>query len=81
MTEIWTSVILDIAMAVLAASLALLFWRKGTKQFRLHFVLISLLVLVLSVSYMCELFSTGLDAKLLWNDVEYVSIAVVPYVA
>ena len=80
MTEIGTSVLLDIAMAVLAATMAVLFWRKGTKQFRLHFVLISILVLVLAVSYMCELFSGGLEDKLLWNDVEYVSIVVVPVI-
>jgi signal transduction histidine kinase len=67
-------------MAVLSALLAMLFWRKGSKQFKLHFVLISLLVFILSVSYMLELFTDSLAVKLLWNDIEYISVAGVPVV-
>jgi signal transduction histidine kinase len=38
----------------------------------------SLLVCSLAISYMFELFSSNLDMKLLWNDVEYVSIVGIP---
>ena len=80
MTGIWTPVLLDVAMAALAALLAFLFWRKGSKQFKLHFVLISLLVFILATGYMFELFTDSLNIKLLWNDIEYVSIAGVPVI-
>ena len=75
-----TPILLDWTMAVLAVVLAILFWRKGTKQFKLHFVLMSLLVCLLAVSYMFELFSSDIAAKLLWNDVEYVSIVGLPLI-
>ena len=80
MTDVWTPVLLDVAMAVLAAILAFLFWRKGSKQFKRHFVVISLLVSLLALTYMLELFTDNLDVKLLWNDIEYISVAGVPVV-
>jgi signal transduction histidine kinase len=79
MTASLTPILLDSTMAVLAIVLAFLFWRKGTKQFKLHFVVMSLLVCGLAVSYMFELFSSDLDMKLLWNNVEYVSIVGIPW--
>lgn len=75
-----TPILLDSTMAVLAIVLAVLFWRRGTEQFKLHFILISLSVCSLAISYMFELFSSGLDQKLLWNDVEYVSIVGIPLI-
>ena len=80
MSASFASIFLDSAMAVLALVLAFLFWKRGTKQFKLHFVSISLLVFVLAISYMLELFSPDLATKLLWNDVEYVSIVSIPVV-
>jgi PAS domain S-box-containing protein len=70
--------LLDTAMAVMAACLAFLFWKRGTRQFRSNFITLSLLVLILAVTYMCERLVDGLSAKLLCNDVEYISIAGIP---
>jgi PAS domain S-box-containing protein len=77
MTEM-ISLLLDSAMAIIATFLAALFWLRGTKQFRMYFVALTLLVSLLAVTYLCELFSPDLASKLFWNKIEYVSMAGVP---
>jgi signal transduction histidine kinase len=78
MTDIWASVLPDSVMAIMALVLAVMFWKRGTKQFKWHFVVLSLLVFSLAITYMCELFSTDLSTKLLFNDVEYISLTSLP---
>jgi signal transduction histidine kinase len=78
MTDIWASVLPDSIIAVMALVLAVMFWKRGTKQFKWHFVVLSLLVASLAISYMCELFCSQLSEKLFCNDIEYVSITGIP---
>jgi hypothetical protein len=78
MTDIWASVLPDSIIAIMALVLAVMFWKRGTKQFKWHFVVLSLLVTSLAISYMCELFCSQLSEKLFCNDIEYVSITGIP---
>jgi PAS domain-containing protein len=78
MTDILASVLPDTIMGIMALVLAVMFWKKGTKQFKWHFVALSLLVFSLAVTYMCEIASPDLSSKLLFNDVEYISLTSIP---
>jgi PAS domain S-box-containing protein len=72
------SLFLDSTIAVMSIVLAILFWIKGNKQFKLFFVAMSLLINILAVSYVLELLSSTLSEKLFWNGFEYLGISGIP---
>ena len=72
------SLLLDSAIALMAAVLAAMFWLRMSKQFKLHFVVLSLLVSFLAAAYVAELISTDIASKLLWNKFEAIGILGVP---
>ena len=73
-----TSLFLEPIIAIMAGFLAVLFWKRGTEQFRRYFVALTFLVLLLALTYMCEMFSPDLSSKLFWNMFEYISVTVIP---
>jgi signal transduction histidine kinase len=77
MTEA-ASVLLEPIIAILAGVLSVLFWLRGTKQFRKYFVSLTFLVSLLALTYMGEMFSPDLQSKMYWNMFEYVSITIIP---
>ncbi|HEY3420666.1 MAG TPA: histidine kinase N-terminal 7TM domain-containing protein [Methanomassiliicoccales archaeon] len=72
------SLFLDSTIAIMSVVLAVLFWVKGNKQFKMFFVALSLLITILAVSYVLELLSATLSEKLFWNGLEYLGIVGIP---
>lgn len=72
------SLFLDTTIAIMSIVLAVLFWKKGNKQFKFFFVAMSLLINILAVSYVLELLSTTLSDKLFWNGLEYLGMVGIP---
>jgi signal transduction histidine kinase len=74
------SLLLDSGIAVMSVILAVLFWIRGNRRFKLSFVVLLLLVTTLAISYVLELLSNSLSQKLFWNGFEYIGIVFIPVI-
>ena len=53
--------LLDSGIAVMSVILAVLFWIRGNRRFKLYFVVLLLLITTLAISYVLELLSNPLS--------------------
>ena len=63
---------------VVSAAIAAVAWRRRTTPGARPLVWLGLSAAVWGLAYLLELHSDGLPAKLFWNNLEYVGIAIVP---
>lgn len=60
---------------IISVDLAFLAWRRSELPSKRPFILLMGCVALLAVTYLMELTSISLSSKLFWNDLEYISVA------